>query len=162
MRPFLLSPFVFLPRKKYIPLVRTSQWDIRGCNLLVQKQNIARIANAVQCHSLLSGPYDCSVLMFLIVRNVKNFTTSQGLWFEGVLQIYLSLSLSLFVGQVMFALWWCSLRDLVSCQGSFAHLRCFLVFYCLTKFIFLKQICFSIVLLSPKLAHFPKLPTLFG
>ena len=25
--------------------------------------------------------------------------------------------------------WWCSLRDLVSCQGSFAHLRCFLVFY---------------------------------
>ena len=32
--------------------------------------NIARIANAVQCHSLLSGRYDCNVLRFSIVRNV--------------------------------------------------------------------------------------------
>ena len=45
--------------------------------------NIARIANAVQCHSLLSGLYDCNVLMCSIVRNVKNFTTSLGLSFEG-------------------------------------------------------------------------------
>ena len=43
--------------------------------------NIARIANAVQCHSLLSGLYDCNVLMCSIVRNVKNFTTSLGLSF---------------------------------------------------------------------------------
>ena len=31
--------------------------------------NIARIANAVQCHSLMSGHYDSNVLMFSIVRN---------------------------------------------------------------------------------------------
>ena len=43
--------------------------------------NIARTANAVQCHSLLSGHYDCNVLMFSIVRNVNNFTTSLGLPF---------------------------------------------------------------------------------
>ena len=47
--------------------------------------NIARIVNAVQCHSLLSGHYDCNVLMFSKVRNVNNFTTSLGLAFEGVL-----------------------------------------------------------------------------
>ena len=40
--------------------------------------------NAVQCHSLLSGHYDCNVLMFAIVRNVYNFATSLGLSFEGV------------------------------------------------------------------------------
>ena len=33
--------------------------------------NITRIANAVQRHSLLSGHYDCNVLRFSIVRNVK-------------------------------------------------------------------------------------------
>ena len=51
--------------------------------------NIARIANAVQCHSLLSGHYDCNVLMFAIVRNVYNFATSLGLSFEGVLLLFL-------------------------------------------------------------------------
>ena len=34
--------------------------------------NITRIANAVQRHSLLSGHYDCNVLRFSIVRNVKS------------------------------------------------------------------------------------------
>ena len=47
--------------------------------------NIARIANAVQCHSLLSGHYDWNVLRFSIVRNVDNFTTNNtanhiGVW----------------------------------------------------------------------------------
>ena len=37
---------------------------------------MARIANAVQCHSLLSGHYHCNVLMLATVRNVNNFTTS--------------------------------------------------------------------------------------
>ena len=32
--------------------------------------NIARIANAVQCHSLLSGNKDCQEIKFSIVRNV--------------------------------------------------------------------------------------------
>ena len=40
------------------------------CNLCL---NMARSANAVQCHSLLSGHYDCNVFMFAIVRNVNNF-----------------------------------------------------------------------------------------
>ena len=46
-------------------------------------ENIAKIAKAVQCHSLLSGHYDCHALRFSIVRNVKNFTNSLGLPFEG-------------------------------------------------------------------------------
>ena len=37
--------------------------------------NFARIANTVQCHSFLSGHYDCNVLGFSIVRNVNNLTT---------------------------------------------------------------------------------------
>ena len=41
--------------------------------------SFSRIANAFQCHSLLSGHYDCYVLMFSIVKNVKNITTSLGL-----------------------------------------------------------------------------------
>ena len=51
------------------------------------KKDIDRIANAVQCHSLLSGHYDCHALRFSIVRNVNNFPTSPalGLPFEGVL-----------------------------------------------------------------------------
>ena len=36
-----------------------------------------------------------NVLVFSIVRNVNNFATSLGLSFEGVLKMYLSLSLSL-------------------------------------------------------------------
>ena len=48
-------------------------------------KNIARIAYAVQCHSLLSGHYDCNVFRFSIVRYVNNFITSLGLPFEGVL-----------------------------------------------------------------------------
>ena len=44
-----------------------------------------QIVNAVQCHSLLSGHYDCNSLRLSIVRNVNNFTTSLGLAFEGVL-----------------------------------------------------------------------------
>ena len=38
--------------------------------------NIARVANAVQCHSLLSGHCDCNVFRFSIVRNVKNITNA--------------------------------------------------------------------------------------
>ena len=34
--------------------------------------NIARIANAVQCHNLLSGNKDCHEFRFSIVRNVIN------------------------------------------------------------------------------------------
>ena len=37
------------------------------------------IANAVQCHSLLSGHYDCNVLRFSIVRNVKYHQWLKGL-----------------------------------------------------------------------------------
>ena len=42
------------------------------------KQNIARIANAVQCHSLLSGNKDCHEFRFSIVRiviSVSNVTS---------------------------------------------------------------------------------------
>ena len=52
---------------------------------------------------------------------------------------------------------WCHVRAVLHTCNVFLFF-----FYCPTKFIFLKQICFSIVLPSPKLAHFPKLPTLFG
>ena len=37
--------------------------------------NIERTANAVQCHSLLSGHYDCHDLRFSIVGNINKFTT---------------------------------------------------------------------------------------
>ena len=49
------------------------------------KENIARIANAVQCQSLLSGHHDCNVFMFSLVRNVNNFIESLELPFAGVL-----------------------------------------------------------------------------
>ena len=49
------------------------------------EQNITIIVNAVQRHSLLSGDYNCNVLMFSIFINVNCFTTSLGLSFEGVL-----------------------------------------------------------------------------
>ena len=49
------------------------------------KENIARIANAVQCQPLLSGHYDCNVFMFSLVRNVNNFIESLELPFAGVL-----------------------------------------------------------------------------
>ena len=65
------------------------------------RSNIARIVKAVQC--------DCNVLVFSIVRNVNNFATSLGLSFEGVLKMYLSLSLYLsfcWSGQVSSSLWW--------------------------------------------------------
>ena len=64
------------------------------------RSNIARIVKAVQC--------DCNVLMFSIVINVNNFATSLGLSFEGVLKMYLSLSLSLsfyWSGHVFLSLW---------------------------------------------------------
>ena len=37
-------------------------------------QKIARIANAVQCHALLSGHHDCIVLGISIERNINMFT----------------------------------------------------------------------------------------
>ena len=37
-------------------------------------KNIARIAYAVQCHSLLSGHYDCHALRFSIIRIVNNIS----------------------------------------------------------------------------------------
>ena len=51
------------------------------------EQNITIIVNAVQRHSLLSGDYNCNVLMFSIFINANCFTTSLGLSFEGVLCI---------------------------------------------------------------------------
>ena len=65
------------------------------------RSNIARIVKA-------AVQYDCNVLVFSIVRNVNNFATSLGLSFEGVLKMYLSLSLSLsfyWSGHVFLSLW---------------------------------------------------------
>merc|ERR1711989_71199 len=42
-------------------------------------QNIARIANAVQCHSKLSGNKDCHELRFSIVRIVISVTNATSL-----------------------------------------------------------------------------------
>ena len=59
--------------------------------------NIARIANAVQCQSFLSGNYNCNV-MFSIVKNVNNFRTSLGL------KVFSKcICRCLFVGWIMFS-----------------------------------------------------------
>ena len=65
--------------------------------------NITRIANAVQRHSLLSGHYDCNVLRFSIVRNVKyHQMAKRSQVFECICHC-LCLCCCLFVGQVMFS-----------------------------------------------------------
>ena len=55
----------------------TRVWDLPSPRspFGTSNQNITRIANAVQCHSQLSGHYDCHDLRFSIVGNINKFTT---------------------------------------------------------------------------------------
>ena len=43
--------------------------------LFCEISNTNNVRIAVQCHSLLSGHYDCNILRFSIVRNVNTFIT---------------------------------------------------------------------------------------
>ena len=72
------------------PMMRSVLKTIGGhiyWGAFLEKKHIvfARIVNALQCHSLLSGHYDCHDLRFSIVRNVKKNSTSVRLAFPGVL-----------------------------------------------------------------------------
>ena len=58
------------------PMMRSVLKTIGGYiywGAFLEKKHVvfARIVNALQCHSLLSGHYDCHDLRFSIVRNVK-------------------------------------------------------------------------------------------
>ena len=62
-----------LPQVSKVILTKFGQrGDNLGDNYVISyvDKNIARIANAVQCHSLLSGNEDCQEFKFSIVRNV--------------------------------------------------------------------------------------------
>ena len=59
--------------------------DLSSFCKAINPTNITRIANAVQCHSLLSSHNGCNV--FLNVRNVYNFTNVTSI-FDGSLKVF--------------------------------------------------------------------------